>query len=569
LKQQAESSSFLTRSRMQQELAQLKSIENELLARMSLEDPYVWLTQATKTKDEQAPRGVDPYRPFPKRPYFKPLMEFMNSEALTYIRKSRTVMGSWLVTGWACHKAFTTPATRVVFQSKDEVRALKLIEYAKTLWDQSVPQLQSIWRVRKHPMEQAYNVFELLNGSKLVAIVGDPDKVRSEHPTIYIADEAAFMEDGEESMNVAAGTRVPCIISISSVCDGWFNDVTEEVMWEDWPEIGKPPGTFRHPHGMVDSVYETLPVKTPCYGMSCGRNTMGAAVVRLHYSADPDLTQDMLATIRKGFSSPAMWAQEMEMDAHASDGAIVYPEFDPTIHVIDDDRIPHDLTRFMALDPHPRTPWAMLWAGVDRFGDIYLYREFWPSAAYGRRDKGAQKATENDQQYTTWEYADFIAKMEGNEILWDGAMKDSRDTGRYSQKPHGEKVLYRYMDQAGKGFRVSAEGAPVETISTKLADCGLYFDDPIKSHDAGEAAVRDWLRSRVTGDGVVWPRLHVARSLTETIVEFQTYRYKVLPTKSLSMRDVWQEGVKARCHMIDLIRYLATSNISYSPRFVS
>lgn len=215
-------------------------VATQLKVAMGLKSPYFWLTKCTKTKDEQARMGMDPYRPFPEWPYFKPLFWMLDREPVTYILKSRTVMGSWSVAGWASHKAFTTPATKVVFQSKDETRSLKLMEYVKCLWSQSMPELRQIWRPWKSPENQSYHEFRMANDSHLVSIVGDPDKVRSEHPSIYVQDEAAHMPQGEEALNVAAGTRVPKIIVLSSTQAGWFDDACMSradgaPMWMDWP----------------------------------------------------------------------------------------------------------------------------------------------------------------------------------------------------------------------------------------------------------------------------------------------------------------------------------------------
>lgn len=149
-------------------------------------------------------------------------------------------MASWTVAAVCAHYGFTHAAKKTLFQSKDEVRSINLISYVKTLWEQSIPELQALWPVRRHPREQAYSEFELANGSTFVGVVGDPDKVRSEHPSIYVADEAAFMQYFEDAWAVAAGSRVPKLIALSTVEEGAFYELcNSDSHWVDWPDYSK------------------------------------------------------------------------------------------------------------------------------------------------------------------------------------------------------------------------------------------------------------------------------------------------------------------------------------------
>lgn len=321
-----------------------------------------------------------------------------------------------------------------------------------------------------------------------------------------------------------------------------------------------------NPHpGVSDRVYESLTVKTPCYGLAMKRSRMGAAVLRLHYSADSTMTPERVADLKKRFlADEGRWSKEMEMNVHALSGALVYPEFNPAVHVVDDERIPELLTRYMAIDPHPRTPFAFMWVGVDRYNDIWLYRDYWPSKAYGSNKK--VKDSEEDPQYTTREYAQVIARLEGNDLEFEQD-RDGVEYGVYRKKEGGEEIVYRYMDQAGKAFKVSAEGTPLETIASRFNDYGLTCMDPYKVHKAGEDAIRELLRVR-TWQGKPWPRLHVARSCAETIWEFLNLRYA--PTRGdVRFKEVNQDALKVRSHMMDLLRYLATSPIEWVPNLAS
>ena len=211
-----------------------QALAGEWKARQAVKDCFFWMTECTNTVDEQS---EVPYKPFPKEQYIKSLVDVLNHEDVLLVEKSRSVMGSWTVAAWCAWYAFNTPAKKIMFQSRDEDRSINLIHYVKTLWEQSIPELQTRWSVRRPPREQAYKEFELSNGSKFIGVVGDPEKVRSEHPSVYVADEAAFMEYFENAWAVAAGSRVPKMIALSTVEEGPFWDLCEtDSHWVDWPD---------------------------------------------------------------------------------------------------------------------------------------------------------------------------------------------------------------------------------------------------------------------------------------------------------------------------------------------
>jgi hypothetical protein len=219
-------------------LRELAETEARLRALLASRDAYYWLTQCTRTRDEQDPGS--PYKTFPELPYLWPMLRLLDREPVLFIEKSRTMMASWIVAGWASHLAFTHPATCVVFQSEDEDRAVHDIEYCKVLWDQSPQNLKDMWPLAKELGKQPYNEFRLASASKLIGIPGDPDKIRSEHPTAVILDEAAHITEGEHSYNVAAATRCPHLIALSSAAPGWFRDYTEFAAPCDWPDYAMP-----------------------------------------------------------------------------------------------------------------------------------------------------------------------------------------------------------------------------------------------------------------------------------------------------------------------------------------
>lgn len=289
------------------------------------------------------------------------------------------------------------------------------------------------------------------------------------------------------------------------------------------------------------------------------RTNQGWAVLRLHYSADETMVGERLAQERARYTSEAWWRKEMEIEYDAMSGQRVYPEFDPSIHVIPDNRIPRRGCRYFSLDPHPRTPHAMLWVIIDRWNDWYIYREFWPSRAYGIPI--TIKDTDVENTYHVKDYAETIAIAEGNKLEFSKENTD-RERARYNRLPQGERIIKRFMDQAGKAFRASGEDDAPESYATRYHRYGIHCTDPYKIHRAGIDAIRLLLSpAREHEMYGKWPKLHIAESCREIIMELLKHRYKT--TRFHPERELKQDGVDVRSHMIDNLRYMATANITY------
>lgn len=295
---------------------------------------------------------------------------------------------------------------------------------------------------------------------------------------------------------------------------------------------------------------------SPLPGLSMRRTKEGIAVVRLHYSADTDLTPERIAKLKSGYPNDAKWNQEMEIDYQARSGTLVYPEFSRAVHVIPDSQIPARGCRYVAIDPHPRTPCAFLWILIDRFDDWYVYRELWPSKQYG--EDGKLRDGDEERKYTIKEYAETVAWLEGNEIEWRHP-ETNQEYGVYRRKPGAEKIILRYMDQAGKAFAATGEAELLESYAKRFARYGIECRDPKKSHETGEDALHELLKPRFhyirQSD---WPRLHIAASCIELQLELESHRYMV--TRNLSdEKELKQQAARSRCHLVDCLRYLATA----------
>lgn len=450
-----------------------------------------------------------------------------------------------------------------MFQSQDEDRSLHDIENCRTLWNNSTPRLKQKWPLLKPMDQQPMNRLRFKNGSELVGIVGDPRKIKSEHPTIYIQDESAIIVEGMEALNEAIATRCGKIWCVSSAAPGWYADLVDAGLYAPWPdysstEIGK----------NVELEDKPRPVQkfySPHWGVEFKRAINDAAIFDLDISADPSFRDSpvRLEKLRKKFTSEAMYNREIKRQAYALSGATVYPEFKTEVHVVPHEHIPKEGCMYMALDPHPRTPHAFLWIMIDKWSDWWVYRELWKSKIYGRPGRLAED--DSEVQYTIKEYVEACAWLEGNKIEWDNPETDS-ETGLYTRTERGELVIDRYMDQAGKAF-VASE-VDHETYAGRYTRYGMSFLDPRKDHDVGEDAIRELLKSRKHDLKGEWPRLHISDQCPELILELQRHRYKVM-RRSVQERELTQDRSTFRVHLVDCLRYLAVSPILYIARLSS
>ena len=541
-------------------------------------DPFYWLTTATRTKDEQDKNN--PYKPFPNKRYLWEILQVLFNEPAVFIEKSRTMMCSWLISAYCAYIMFTRPAQGIVIQSEDEDRAIHDINYIKCLWENSIDPLKRRWPLTKELDKQPYYRLDMKNGSWAAGIPGNPDKIRSLHPSIVCLDEAAHIEHGDESYNVAVATRCTQIIALSSAKPGWFRNFTEFAPPVDWPMYGRP----RQRGGQHSYRGKMVPMP----GLSFRRTKTDIAVVRCHYTADPDTaTPEWKAKQQGRYSSRNWWDLEMEIRYEAMSGQLIYPEFQSEVHVIPDEDIPKRGCRFMGIDPHPRTPHAFAWVLIDKFEDWYLYRETWPSVVCGQ----AHNLTDDvdDMHYSIIEYCEMIAEREGNFLEFRNVETDD-EYAIYRRNPEGrcprcersssvdnpncyrhggpEHIIERFMDTAGKGFVASGEHQREETYSDRYYRYGIVCNDPIKSHKTGEDAVHQLLMPRRHDLKGVWPRLHIAASCVETELEFKRLRYQKT-TRYDEDKELKQEGVESRRHLLDILRYMACARLRYNPRLES
>jgi len=198
---------------------------------------------------------------------------------------------------------------------------------------------------------------------------------------------------------------------------------------------------------------------------------------------------------------------------------LVYKEFNPNHHIVDDFEIPPLWTRYMAIDPHERTPTAVMWFAVDPKGNHWIYDELWL--------EGADLKT----------IALGILSQEG------------RDPPRIRLiDPHNDKD-----NLIAGGFNVRKE----------LMKHGVFCTRANSDTQLGKSRIRKALKPMYNLlSKTLQPQLRVFRSCTQTIYEFQHYlwdNYKHNP-EQYGLKD---QVRKKDDHFMDCLRYI----YNFGPEF--
>lgn len=299
-----------------------------------------------------------------------------------------------------------------------------------------------------------------------------------------------------------------------------------------------------------------MEVSFPHPGISTWKNPHGISIFRLHYSADPDKTPQWAARQKAAMTNPADYEQEYEINFSAKLGTLIYQMSDEAT-LEKSFAIPANWTRYCALDPHPVVPHAFLWIAVDTWGDAWVYRELWPSKAYGLLGN----SPEDDNRFTIKQYVETVKWLESL----------SNPENEHLEEP--EDIFMRVIDYAarsmGKGMD---ESNPDLNFQDRYEDIGQWhFEDCIKDHMAGYETVNEWLKPRDVEqkDGTFKPKskLHFFQDrVPELIHQVKNNRFQQLTPLLAERQDPTGKPVLKRNHLTDDLRYLCMAGLQYIPQ---
>ena len=268
-----------------------------------------------------------------------------------------------------------------------------------------------------------------------------------------------------------------------------------------------------------------------------------------------------------------MYLQEYEIDATATEGQRLYI-LHPESTLCKSFPIPREWTRYFSLDPHPAVPHACLWIAADPWGDLWAYRELWPSKVCYRYENGILigkpgNCPGEDNRFRVRQYVDTIAWLESKENP-ENCVKDG--------KAFDEKIEKRVIDYAARAFGKGTSDDPEQPnyqqrfeqqaqIHASEVHDGFFldFEDAKKDRGVGEEIVNTWLSPREVDDGKDgWhkqSKLHIFEDrCPELIYELKNNRREQLSATQAEKQDPTGKPVQIRKHMTDNLLYICAAN---------
>jgi hypothetical protein len=159
----------------------------------------------------------------------------MKTSRRLFVPKSREMMLSWALVGYAVHVCQWNPNTQVIIQSEREAKSVDLVVgrgvpgYARVLWERQDEFLKRLHPLTKPIDDMPADLLSWKNGSSIRGVPSGANQVRQYHPAIWIMDEAAFLSEAQESYNTAEPVSSQIFV-VSSAGPSWFGDMAQQIM---------------------------------------------------------------------------------------------------------------------------------------------------------------------------------------------------------------------------------------------------------------------------------------------------------------------------------------------------
>ena len=419
-------------------------------------------------------------------------LEALASTGMLFVEKSRDMFVTNLTCAYLLARGRMRAHQLILLQSKKEEDAAKLVfakepQFARLSFmeDHLPPHLRQI----QWPGGGAYGNLYVPNGTQFRAIPEGGDIIRSEHPSVIFADEAAFQPQFGASYTAA----LPAVegggqyLAISSAAPSEFEAV-------------------------VDAKGDTTPTQVPGLGWRLSHGSV--PVLRLHYAADPAKrpgTVDGDAWRRRaaaryvgGVGSPR-WKQEMEIEYGALSGTKLFPDWEA-----------------WAQGPLVCDPFVPV--GYQLYGS---YDHGWnnPACYYIHGRNGDGEIT------TLWEfYADrvplnCIAKLiKGEDVTTPPRPEAVIDEGRreFPGNPFAGDEVWRVADPSMWAEDKPQQDQPNKSTAKLFREEGVFFKP---GQRGGDTTVAEWLLSYFWHDPTT-PRYRISRECTWLLWELGRQRFK-------------------------------------------
>lgn len=277
-----------------------------------------------------------------------------------------------------------------------------------------------------------------------------------------------------------------------------------------------------------------------------------AIISKERQAADFDrlITQPLLSKntqrIRAGRSR---WYGEPE----SSEG-LVY-DWMPSVHLVEPFPIPKHWTRYRAMDPGKKDPFAVLWAAVSPWNDVILYREHYEAGQNPEQNVLQIIQKSGNHRYMT-------GKMEGMagqaipfyEELFDGEQYGfSVMDGRTFASPSDDSSQTVGGMYARLGLRCIPASGKKNEVAVPIVE-ELFEIHPERTHLLIRLGIKKEILDRLTQKPLKGaPRIYVFTTLRCFQAEIAAYAYQ----------ETCQKPVETDDHLMTALKYLVLANPRY------
>jgi hypothetical protein len=277
-------------------------------------DPAWWIEHFVFTSDQHDDKQRVKLFPM-SRGYFRPIIHTLLRDKVLFVAKSRQMMMSWLACALVLWKARFFEHSECYVQCVNEAAANYFVQTRiKTIYENLPDWQKSKGAVFRHCGMRIPEVDSFIEG-----VPSGSDKARGRVPSMFVADELAFQEEGDRSVAAV----LPAIAG-----DSLFLGISTPNMKNHFYRRAFPQGK--------EIIERTRPIgESP---MTEIRRYDGQSVLLLHYTADPmkrsaewieaEKARNQLGAGRGEES----WRQEYELDFEVTGRPRLYPNYDPLVH---------------------------------------------------------------------------------------------------------------------------------------------------------------------------------------------------------------------------------------------
>lgn len=205
---------------------------------------------------------------------------------------------------------------------------------------------------------------------------------------------------------------------------------------------------------------------------------------------------------------------------------LVYKNFNPTIHIIQPFKVTkQDFVVMEALDPHPRTPDAVLWLATDKNGTRFVVNELYVKA----------KTASLAEQIKT--------------------------------KSHPYRIIGRIADPSlFVEDKHQADPKQASLANALFNDYDLDYQPATKDRVAADRRIGDALDYELKGNELILPpELYIFSTCTRTIWEIQHYQWDEWRGVTKERKDPRQKPMDKDDHMIECLGRLLLQDFRWTP----